>query len=64
MSKTWKVSFCLTVDASWIEDGFDLTPALLEEVIQDGILDYAYDEEKRLTDMVIREVPTPIQEAQ
>jgi hypothetical protein len=57
--KTWKVSFCLTVDVSWIDEGFDLTPALLKEVIQDGIVDYAYYGEKRVTDIVIREVQTP-----
>jgi hypothetical protein len=57
MSKTWKIAFCLTIDATWIEDGFDMTPALLREIIHDGILDYAYDEEKRVTNIVIREVP-------
>jgi hypothetical protein len=57
MAKTWHVSFDLTVSATWIDDGFDLTPELLKEVFQDGILDYAYDEEKKLEHIRIKEKP-------
>jgi hypothetical protein len=59
MSKTWKVSFQLTVSHNWIDDGFDLTPEILKEVIHDGILDYAYDEEKEVRRIVIRVVAAP-----
>ena len=57
MAKTWHVSFDLTVSAAWIDDGFDLTPALLEEIMKDGILDYAYDEEKKIEHIRIKEKP-------
>jgi hypothetical protein len=65
MSKTWKVTFSLTVDAVWIDgglwidDGFALTPAILEEIIRDGIRGFAADAEKRVSRVVIHEVAAP-----
>src|SRR5215471_7323850 len=59
MAKTWHVSFDLTVTDNWIDDGFDFTHELLTEVIQSGILDYAYEAEKKVERVVITEATRP-----
>jgi len=53
MPKTWHVTFDLTVADCWIEDGFDLQPRFVEEALQDGLLDFAYDYEKAVTNITV-----------
>jgi hypothetical protein len=55
MPKTWHVTFDLTVADAWIEDGFELEPRFVEEIVQEGILQYAYDYEKAVTNIKVIE---------
>jgi hypothetical protein len=55
VSKVWHIQFDLVVTDEWINDGFTLTPEILTQVIQNGILYNAYDEEKRITNVSIVE---------
>ena len=59
MAKTWHVQFDLTVTDNWIDDGFALTPTLLKEVIQEGILDWAYDHEKKVEHVTVVDTSVP-----
>jgi hypothetical protein len=52
-TKRWRVQFDLVVSGGWIEDGFDLTPALVKEVVQEGILQYARDFEKEVKNITV-----------
>jgi hypothetical protein len=55
MDKTtrWRVQFDLIVSGGWIEDGFDLTPDLVRDIVQDGILQYAHDFEKEVENITV-----------
>jgi hypothetical protein len=58
MSKVWRVTFDLIVSDNWIDDGFTLTPQVLKTILQDGILQYAYDSEKTVENAHIRALNT------
>lgn len=53
MAKQFNISFTLTIAWKWIDDGFTLTPENLAEIIREGILDYASEEEKKISDITI-----------
>lgn len=56
MAKTWRVSFEVSVADAWVDDGFEMTPELVEEVVLESILDYAYPAEKVVTKVVVVEL--------
>lgn len=53
MATQYNVSFTLTVADAWMQDGFALTPALLKDLVQQGILEYAHDHEKTIESISI-----------
>ena len=62
MSKVWHIQFDLLVSDDWVNDGFSLTKEVLTQIIQNGILLYAYDDEKVVRNLSIVEGETHHQE--
>ena len=53
MKITWIANVTISVDDSWISDGFDLTSERLEEIISSNIIPYAYNYEKQVEVKII-----------
>lgn len=53
MAQTWHIQFDLIAADGWLDDGFTLTPAVLKAILQEAILQHAYDDEKRVMNVRI-----------
>lgn len=59
----WRFEATLEVSATWVMDGYDLTPQRLQEMLEDAIgreLGYARDDEVKVSGL-IRTAPDPRQ---
>ncbi len=49
MKLKWTMKVSVSVDSSWVADGFEATKERMEEAIKSGILPYAYGHEKKVS---------------